>query len=61
MTAVIRGLEPDSLKTRCSNEEGGGMVIALAVMSLRNIVDIPPLRPWWRGLSMYEYPGDAKS
>ena len=32
MTAVTRGLGPDSLKTRCSNEEGAGMVIALVMM-----------------------------
>ena len=46
MTAVTRGLGPDSLKTRCSNEEGSGMVIALVLMPLRKIVAIPPPRPW---------------
>ena len=35
MTAVTRGLGPDSLKTRCSNEEGAGMVMAPVVMSVR--------------------------
>ena len=35
MTAVTRGLGPDSLKTRCSKEGGAGMVMTLVVMSLR--------------------------
>ena len=34
MTAVTRGLGADSLKTRCSNEEGSGMVIAFVLMTL---------------------------
>ena len=31
MTAVTRGLGPDSLKTRCSNEGGAGMVMTLVI------------------------------
>ena len=52
MTAVTRGLGPDSLKTRCSNEEGAAeMVMALVVMSVRKIV---AMVAWF---SLYEYSG----
>lgn len=32
MTAVTRGLVPDSLKARCSNEENEGIDIGLVLM-----------------------------
>ena len=35
MTAMIRGLGPDSLKERDLNDEGVGMDVALVLMSWR--------------------------
>ena len=43
MTAVNRGLGPDSIKARCSNEEGVGMDIVLVCIDCRCSVAIPPL------------------
>lgn len=57
MTAVTRGFGPDSLNARCSNEEGQGMFIAIVFILFLRIVAIPPPRPWWRGFSIYAYPG----
>ena len=58
MTAMTRGLGPDSLKERDLNDEGVGMDVALVLMSWRWVMAIPsPVRPSRRGLSMQEYPG----
>ena len=42
MTAMTRGLGPDSLKERDSNEEAVGMDVALVLMSWRWMMAIPP-------------------
>ena len=56
MMAVTRGVGPESLKIRCSNEETSGMGIMVVFISFLIIAAIPPPRPCGRGLSMYVNP-----
>ena len=51
ITAVTRGLGPDSLNDWCSNEEGVGMETGMVLRCCLYIVAIPPAWPA-RGLSM---------
>ena len=57
MSAVTRGLGPDSLKPRCSNEEEVGIVTGLIFICCLCIMAKPPPRLSRRGLSIYVYPG----
>ena len=58
MTEVTRGLGPDSLKVRCSNEVGTGILMRVILMCCLCMMAIPPpRRPLRRGLSTYTYPG----
>ena len=52
MTAVTRGLGPDSLKVRCSKEEESGILTELILMCCLCIMAMPPPRPSRRGLSI---------
>lgn len=56
MIAVTRGVGPESLNARCSNEDGAGRGMRLVLMSFRCSDAIPPPRPSGRGLSRYVYP-----
>ena len=44
MMAVTRGVGPESLKIRCSNEETSGMEIMVVFISFLIIAAIPPPR-----------------
>ena len=59
MTAVTRGLGPDSLKARCSNDGAEGIDKVVVLILWRCIVAIPPPVLFSRGLSRYVYPGGA--
>lgn len=57
MTAVTRGVGPDSWKVICSNEGTPGMETGIVLMSVLCTAAMPPPRPLGRAFSIYVNPG----